>query len=63
MEFTKEQLFFSSATGVPKHSKKDYEYLNNAKVGDIFKSAISENKKAQVDTDFEDQFKNMIKIE
>ena len=38
---------FSSYSGVPKHSKKDYEYLNNMSVQTIFQDAMAEKKKVE----------------
>ena len=36
---------FSSYSGVPKHSKSDYEYLNKMSIQTIFKDAVEQKKK------------------
>lgn len=62
-ELSREQLFFSSATGKPKHTKADYkEHLEDISMNKLLENAIGERKKVQFE-ETDDQFKNMLKIE
>ena len=60
--YSREELFYSSFNGVPKHSKTDYEMLNKLTIADILKSSTAKKKKMQIPDD-DDFVKNMIKIE
>ena len=45
-EYTREELFYSSATGVPKHSRKEYNNLNNKMTAsDVIKNSVAKRKR------------------
>jgi hypothetical protein len=62
-EPTPEELLFSSGTGVPKHSKKDYEYLGRFTVKELFEQATGDKKRVAVLEAEDDAYANMMKIE
>ena len=61
--YTTEQLFFSSAKGIPKHSKKEYEYLNKMTFNEILESSTGSTKVKEISASGNEQIHNMIKIE
>ena len=58
-----ESAVFSSQTGVPKHSKKDYARIPDMGAGNIFDHAFVENKQKEYAKSGRSQFEDLVKIE